>query len=388
MVYMFKLTNDFKLNQLDNIILGAGTIFTFSQNNKLYINFSPQKGNKSNFFEINKNNQIFPYKELPYKLIDGLGTNDTFVGLTSESLRVYCNFELDCYGSIKLEYEKLNSFHLIRVPFSKFENLILNLKGKGENTLRIITIERTNITSSVHHSKSKQKHFGEVISNLQSLMLKMKIRLGNYKDEINMLRPKNITRISEKLHLNNSIIDNIKIVSRTLCKPSDLWKKVESLQYEFLNFKSQFKISRQKRFLNNKNKLSVGKLKIFTINFNKTIYISVLKINNVNVHTLDIEYLKELPWIEYISGLANNETVIKGALKFMSPVNVRNLKTGKLNNLNTRKIFNFMENQNVTSNFIITKGLFSSVINCSKINGLDVGNDISKIEELNIIKCE
>uniref|UniRef100_T1H3F8 Uncharacterized protein n=1 Tax=Megaselia scalaris TaxID=36166 RepID=T1H3F8_MEGSC len=102
MVYMFKLSNDFKLNQLDNIILGAGTIFTFSQNNKLYINFSPQKGNKSNFFEINKNNQIFPYKELPYKLIDGLGTNDTFVGLTSESLRVYCNFELDCYGSIKL----------------------------------------------------------------------------------------------------------------------------------------------------------------------------------------------------------------------------------------------------------------------------------------------
>lgn len=384
-----KLSDDYKLNQLDNIMLKSGSFFSFTIQNKIYINFSPTNNSKSELLYINKNNQIFKSKEQPERFIKGSATNDTFIGLTDKSIKVYCNIEMKCYGSISLKNADLSSFHYIKLKEKRSEFLILHFKPRSEFTLRIIPVTRNSKHIDITTDNSHINNFEKTISSLQSIILRVKNKLAPVKEKINQFRLKNSTDTLKHLFLNNSVIGEIKIFSKNLLTPSNLWKKVEALQNEVSLLKAQFKIKRPKRSVEASNILSVGKLKVVNLVFTEAIKLPSLHLKNyISTTSLEMEHLNDVPWNEFVSGLANEGTIIKGTIRFQSPVQIKSLRSRKINNLNTKNIFNLLDDQNITSNIFINKGVFSSIINCTVLNGLDIMKDLSKVNANNVINCE
>lgn len=390
-LYMLKLSDDnkYKLYHLDNIMLKFGKFFGFTFQNKVFINFSPANGSRSKLFKINKNNQIFPSNEQPEKFDKGLSTNQTFVALIGDSLKVFCNMNLKCFGAISLKPSELSSFHYISTEEFETEMLILNLKSETGVVLRIIPVERNAKYVDELKESTPNSHFEEAISSLQSVILRVKNKLTPIKEKIHQIRSKNHTNIIKYMNLNNSVVGDVKIVSKNLLTPTELWKKVESLQSELSLLKAQFKIKRSKRDATQNSTLKVGKLNVKKLVYNETLKVDTLHLkNDVFSKSLEIKHLNDVPWNDFITGLANATTIIKGVIRFQSPVKIENLITRKLNNLNTNKLFNLVDDQNVTSNIFINRGLFSSNINCKRLNGLDIEKDIAKTNVNNVINCE
>ncbi|KAL5289909.1 hypothetical protein ACFFRR_009735, partial [Megaselia abdita] len=384
-LYLLKISNDYKVDQLDNIILKYGSFFTFTFENQIFINFSPLKKAKSTLFFINKSNQIFPSKEQPEKFNKGIATNNTFIGLIEGAINVYCNIELRCYGSISLRATKLFSFHYITLNKLEMEFLILHFKDKHENILRIIPVTRNNYVNKIIDTTHKS-HFVEATKNLQRVILKVKQKVTTIKDQINLHRCKNITQSLKHMHLHNSVVGEVNLVSKNLLTSSNLWKKVELLQNDINLLKHQFTIKRSKRNIFGSKSLSVGHLKIINLIYNESLTVPFLHLNaNITTKLIDVNNMNNVPWNHFVFGIASNTSIIKGALRFRSPVHVQNLKTRKLNNLNTNEIFNLVGEQNITSNIFINKGLFSSIINSTRLNKLHPDNDIAKINYNNII---
>lgn len=367
----------------------SGTFFTFTLQNKVFINVSPLTKLKSKLFHINKSNQIFQLNEQPEKFIKGLATNNTFIGLTEKAVKVYCNLEMKCYGSISLKNTELSSFHYLTFKKQRTEFLVLHFKTKNKITLRIISVERNVEQVNRTLKTTHRSDFEKATSSLQSIILRVKNKLAPVNDQINHIRLKNRTDTLKHLFLTNSVVGEIKIVSKNLLTPSKLWKKVEVLQNELGILKAQLKINRLKRSVPNSGILNVAKLRVMDLVFNDTIKVPSLHLKaDISTKSLQMKHLNDVPWNDFVTGIANKTMSINGTIRFQSPVHIGSLRTRKLNNLNTKKIFNFFEDQNITSNIFVSKGVFSSIIKCTLLNGLDIEKDISKINVNNVINCE
>ncbi|XP_055918674.1 uncharacterized protein LOC129950781 [Eupeodes corollae] len=381
--------------------------------------------------------QFTTYKKRPASEVNfsHFTAGDHFlVGLKEEKVSVYLNTRLECYGTFRTDTADISTI-LTHVNQEGSHFIVLNYIRTNSTLLRFVEIEFEQRSVSVDPDdvddlndpvKHQQHAFEQSIAKLRKILLSQKYSFDEIKKAIHG-ESQNVA-YKNPIRISSGHIGIVKLVGSKLRSPVQIRQRLEAIS------KGSRKTRFSRGFVDYFNKTSTLNLKVKTLQvgnlilendlipgFNLTSDLDYLKISvpvttkilatkelltatvmsnsktrkfftrsisesTVNVRNLKVNRINGILWEDFYQNvfLRSRDQSISGRLILQSTVEIDNLQAEFLNRLPTKNLFNLVNEQNITSDIVVSR-FFASDLQVGLLNGLDIVRDIARKGMDNVI---